>query len=71
MENHASPEADARVRLTHDQAQELVLHIVATQAESLARGELTKPLTVHAHGFSKSAREKIESAGGTCQIIES
>src|SRR3954453_11784225 len=37
----------------------------------LARGELSKPLTVHAHGFSKSAREKIESAGGTCQIIES
>jgi len=37
----------------------------------LARGELTKPLTVHAHGFSKTAREKIESAGGTCQIIES
>ena len=36
----------------------------------LARGELTKPLTVHAHGFSKSAREKIESAGGTCQVIE-
>ena len=37
----------------------------------LARGELTKPLTVHAHGFSKTAREKIEAAGGTCQIIES
>jgi len=36
----------------------------------LGRGELTKPLTVHAHGFSKSAREKIESAGGTCQLIE-
>jgi large subunit ribosomal protein L15 len=37
----------------------------------LARGEITKALTVHAHGFSKSAREKIEAAGGTCQIIES
>ena len=37
----------------------------------LGRGDLSKPLTVHAHGFSKSAREKIESAGGTCQIIES
>jgi large subunit ribosomal protein L15 len=37
----------------------------------LGRGELSKPLTVHAHGFSRSAREKIESAGGTCQIIES
>src|SRR3954447_15138554 len=37
----------------------------------LGRGELSKPLAVHAHGFSKSAREKIESAGGTCQLIES
>ncbi len=36
----------------------------------LARGEISKPLTVHAHGFSASAREKIEAAGGTCQIIE-
>ena len=36
----------------------------------LGRGELTKPLTVHAHGFSKSARAAIEAAGGTCQVIE-
>jgi ribosomal protein L18E len=25
---------------------------------------------VHAHAFSKTAREKIEAAGGTCQVIE-
>jgi large subunit ribosomal protein L15 len=37
----------------------------------LGRGELTKKLTVHAHGFSKTARERIESAGGTVQVIES
>ena len=37
----------------------------------LARGELTKPLTVHAHAFSKTAREKIEAAGGTVQVLES
>ena len=37
----------------------------------LARGELNKKLTVHAHAFSKTARERIESAGGTCQVIES
>ena len=36
----------------------------------LGRGDLTKPLTVHAHGFSKSARAAIEAAGGTCQVIE-
>ena len=36
----------------------------------LARGELAKALTVHAHGFSATARERIEAAGGTCQLIE-
>ena len=34
----------------------------------LAKGEITKPLTVHAHGFSASARAAIEAAGGTCHI---
>jgi large subunit ribosomal protein L15 len=37
----------------------------------LAKGELSKALTVHAHAFSASARERIEAAGGTCQLIES
>jgi large subunit ribosomal protein L15 len=36
----------------------------------LAQGELTKPLTVHAHAFSKAARERIEAAGGTCELIQ-
>jgi large subunit ribosomal protein L15 len=36
----------------------------------LAKGELSKPLTVHAHGFSATARERIEAAGGTCQVID-
>jgi large subunit ribosomal protein L15 len=36
----------------------------------LGEGDISKPLTVHAHGFSKSAREKIEGAGGSCQTIE-
>ena len=35
----------------------------------LAKGELSKPLTVHAHAFSKAARAAIEGAGGTCQIV--
>ncbi len=35
----------------------------------LAKGELNKSLTVHAHGFSKAAREQIEAAGGTCQLV--
>ena len=37
----------------------------------LAKGEISKALTVHAHGFSAAAREQIEAAGGTCELIES
>ena len=36
----------------------------------LGRGELSKKLTVSAHGFSKSARSAIEAAGGTVTVIE-
>ena len=35
----------------------------------LGRGELTKKLTVRAHAFSASAKEKIEKAGGTVEIV--
>jgi large subunit ribosomal protein L15 len=34
----------------------------------LAKGDLNKKLTVHAHAFSASARERIEGAGGTCVV---
>jgi large subunit ribosomal protein L15 len=33
----------------------------------LGDGELTKKLTVRVHRFSKTARERIESAGGSCE----
>ena len=36
----------------------------------LGQGDLSKKLTISAHGFSKSAREKIESAGGSVSVIE-
>jgi large subunit ribosomal protein L15 len=35
----------------------------------LARGELTKSLTVRAHGFSAAAVRAIEGAGGSTQVI--
>jgi large subunit ribosomal protein L15 len=35
----------------------------------LARGELTKKLTVRAHGFSAAAVRAIEAAGGTATVI--
>ena len=36
----------------------------------LGNGELSKKLTVRAHAFSATAREKIEKVGGTCEIME-
>ncbi len=36
----------------------------------LAKGELSKALTVHAHAFSAVARERIEAAGGACKVVE-
>jgi len=36
----------------------------------LAKGELSKALTVHAHAFSAGARERIEAAGGSCVVVE-
>ena len=35
----------------------------------LGTGELSRKVTVSAHAFSKSAREKIESAGGSVQEL--
>ena len=36
----------------------------------LAKGEITKALTVHAHAFSASAKAAIEAAGGTCVVVD-
>ena len=36
----------------------------------LAKGTISKPLTVHAHKFSGAAREAIEAAGGTCKTLD-
>jgi large subunit ribosomal protein L15 len=41
-----------------------------TPVKVLGTGELSKALTVHAHGFSATAREKIEAAGGTVVVLE-
>ncbi len=42
-----------------------VIKNTKTDVKILGNGELKKKLTVSAHAFSKSAREKIEGAGGT------
>ena len=62
---------DAKAEVTPDSLREKGL---ATRkkvpVKVLGQGELKKSLTVRAHGFSKTAREKIESAGGSAELIE-
>jgi large subunit ribosomal protein L15 len=36
----------------------------------LGRGEVAHALTVQAHGFTRSARQKIEQAGGTAEVVD-
>jgi large subunit ribosomal protein L15 len=52
----------------------LGVHGLATRrgvpVKILGQGEISKKLAVSAHGFSKSAREKIEAAGGSCTVLE-
>jgi large subunit ribosomal protein L15 len=66
------------------QLEQLPANLVVTAAELRTRGivkgrfdglrvlgvgEITKPLTLHVNHVTASAREKIEAAGGTIQII--
>lgn len=46
-----------------------ILKNVLDGVRILGDGELTKKLTVKAQGFTKSAKEKIEAAGGTAEVI--
>ncbi len=58
-DNEVTPEALLQARIIRRKKRPLKI---------LGNGELTKALTVHAHKFSASARQKIEAAGGT--IVE-
>ena len=46
-----------------------VLKNVRLPVKILGNGDLDRPLTVVAHRFSKSAREKIQSVGGTVKEL--
>ena len=48
-----------------------LIHGSKRKVKILARGDLTKALTVHAHRFSGKAAEKITSGGGQAVVIES
>lgn len=46
-----------------------MINKIADGVKVLGDGDVTRKLTVHAHRFSKTAREKIEQAGGKCVVI--
>ena len=46
-----------------------ILKNVLDGIKILGNGEITKKLTVRAQAFTKSAKEKIEAAGGTAEVI--
>ena len=56
-----TPEILADMNLLHKRKNPVVI---------LGNGEIDKALTVKAHRFTKSAREKIEAAGGKAELIE-
>jgi large subunit ribosomal protein L15 len=62
---------DAGAEVTPESLKEKGLAKRTDPVKILARGDLSKKLEVHAHGFSSAAREKIESAGGSCHTLES
>ena len=47
-----------------------MLHKTKNPVAILGRGEIKKALTVKAHKFTKSAKEKIEAAGGKAEVIK-
>jgi large subunit ribosomal protein L15 len=61
---------DAGAEVTPESLREAGLAKRRHPVKVLGHGEISKKLTVRAHGFSASAREKIEKAGGTVEVIE-
>lgn len=49
--------------------QGMIKQVCAGGVKVLGNGELDRPLTVRVHALSRSAREKIEAAGGRVELI--
>jgi large subunit ribosomal protein L15 len=74
---HTQPVNISELERTFDAGSEVTLELLRKSGlagrkdvpvKVLAKGELSKALTVHAHAFSAVARERIEAAGGSCQV---
>jgi large subunit ribosomal protein L15 len=60
---------DAGVEITPELMRERGLVGRSGQIKVLARGDISKALTVRAHKFSGKAAEKIAAAGGTAEVL--
>jgi large subunit ribosomal protein L15 len=61
---------DAGSSVTPDLLRERgLVRLSGAPVKVLGRGELSKPLTVHAHKFSESAARKIAASGGVAEVI--
>ncbi len=62
--------ADQDVIAVEDLIRKGIVKNIKDGIKILGNGEIERAVTVKAHRFSKSAREKIEKAGGTCEVLE-
>ncbi len=62
--------ADQDVIAVEDLIRKGIVKNIKDGVKILGNGEIERAVTVKAHRFSKSAREKIEKAGGTCEVLE-
>jgi large subunit ribosomal protein L15 len=61
---------EAGAEVTPESLKEKGLAKRAEPVKILARGDISKKLTVKAHAFSAAAKERIEAVGGSCHTLE-
>jgi large subunit ribosomal protein L15 len=66
LEQHFEADAEITPEVLHDRG---LIKKAKYDVVVLGNGEISKPLRVSAHRFTKSAREKIEKAGGAAVQI--
>ena len=67
LEQHFEADAEVTPDLLHERG---LIKKARRDVVVLGTGEISKALRVSAHRFTKSAREKIERAGGAATLIE-
>jgi len=66
LERHFAANEEVTPELLHERG---IIKKAKHDVVVLGNGELSKPLRISAHRFTRSAREKIEKAGGTASEI--